>query len=640
MSNDKRKKAPIVKTIHRAVKIVLRSGNKSRILFTALWMFLGAVSSYTAVLNANFFNAAASVRTGKGNALSTALFWLGLWALIEIGISIGEMFQRKNAALMRNKISAFSEEEAMEKVSRIKLKYFDDREAQKKIRMCKAQLGSKISYVTDSALTIIRCVISIVSAIVILCRASWLITLIIIISIFPTLYILGLKNERYYELNQWQSFEGQMQRYLSLVISKRKYIKEMRFYRLYDYIEGKYEDSVRELNKQQMKLSRTFLVAQTLTNILLYGSLAAALAIISWKIFQGQAAIGSFVLVYTTVQNIQNNIISGFSCIDTITVEGRALEDYEEVLGFEEENAGVKEAVDVKEATSAKEVSGAKTFSSLKAVSGSKVAPSTGDIPCTEDTPYTDSLEIRFENVSFAYPGTDRDVLKDINLTIRQGEKIAIVGENGSGKSTFVSLLEGLYEPVKGKILVNGTDIRKNLGLLRKYLSCTSQEFLHFEGSIADNVAIGDTTKSYSEQEILDALRKIGMEEEILERTEGLNTILGNSLPGAVDLSGGQWQKVAIARNLIKDDALMMILDEPTAALDPLAESRLYERFQEMTKGKTAILISHRLGATRLADRILVFDNGQIKEDGTHEELLAAGKLYSEMYHAQSQWYV
>lgn len=628
MSNDKRKKAPFLKTIHYAVKIVLRSGNKSGILFTALWMLLSAVSSYTAVLNANFFNAAASVLTGKENSLSTALFWLGLWAIIEIGISVGGMFQRRTSALMRNKISAFSEEEAMDKISRIKLKYFDDREAQKKIRMCKSQFGAKISYVTDAALNVIRCSIFIVSAIIILWRASWLITLIIVISIFPTLYILNLKNERYYELNQWQSFEGQMQRYLSLVISKRKYIKEMRFYQLYDYMEDKYENSVREFNRQQMKLSRTFLVAQSLTNILLYGSLAAALAIISWKIFHGQAAIGSFVLVYTTVQNIQNNIISGFSYVDAITVEGRALEDYEEVLGFEEEYASVKEA------------SGSKAVSGSKATSGSKAASDAGNIPRTEDSPYADSLEIQFEHVSFAYPGTEREVLKDINLTIRQGEKIAIVGENGSGKSTFVSLLEGLYEPAKGRILVNGTDIKDNLCLLRKYLSCTSQEFLHFEGTIADNVAIGDTEKSHSEQEILDALRKIGMDEEILALPEGLDTILGNSLPGAVDLSGGQWQKLAIARNLIKDDALMMILDEPTAALDPLAESRLYEKFQEMTKDKTAILISHRLGATRLADRILVFDNGQIKEDGTHEELLAAGRLYSEMYYAQAQWYV
>lgn len=598
MSKDKRKRAPVLLTIRRAIQLTVRAGNVGGIIFTAVWMLLGGVASYTAVLNAKFFNAAAEMLEGRNGALKLALFWLSLWAVLEIGIAVVEMLYNRMSAVMANKLSCFIEEEALHKVGKLKLKYFDDREAQRKIRMCKSNFGGHVSSVTNASLGMIRCVISCVTAAVILLRTSWLITLIVIVCVFPAVFVMRKRNDRYYELSQWNSFEGQMQRYLSLVISKRKYIKEMRFYQLYDYMEDKYEDSVKELNKQQMKLAGTFLFAESLTGILLYGSIAVALALISWKIFQGKAAIGAFILIYTTVQNMQGGLTSAFSCLETITDEGRYLEDYEEVLSCEEEPLA------------------------------SEVPPETAQ-----------SLEIRFEHVFFAYPGTDREVLKDINITIHQGEKIAIVGENGSGKSTFVSLLEGLYEPVKGRILVNGVDITRNLGLLRGRLSCTSQEFLHYEGTLADNIRIGDAEKERSDDEVWQALAKMGFEKEVQNLSNGMDTMLGNFVPGGIDLSGGQWQKLAIARNLLKDDALMMVLDEPTAALDPLAEAKLYEQFQLLTKEKTVLLISHRLGATGLADRVLVFDDGQIKEDGSHEELLAADGLYKKMYEAQAQWY-
>lgn len=604
MSKEKRKRALVLPTIRRALKLVVRSGNTGGIIFTAVWMLLAAVSSYTAVLNARFFDAAALMEKGKNSALREALVWLAIWTVLELGIAVAGRFYNRIATVMQNKLSCFIEEEAMQKVGRLKLKYFDDREAQKKIRMCKSNFGNHVACVTNASLGMIRCVIAFVTAMLILFRTSRLITVIVIVCVFPAVIVARRRNDQYYELNQWNSFEGQMQRYLSLVISKRKYIKEMRFYQLYDYIENKYEDSVKQLDKQQMKLARTFLFAESITDMLLYGSVAVALALVSWQIFKGEAAIGSFILVYTTVQNMQGSLMSAFECLNDITGDGRYLEDYEEVLSYEEESV------------------------SYQTTSGEE------GLKCVQ------SMEIRFEHVFFVYPGTDREVLKDVNLTIHQGEKIAIVGENGSGKSTFVSLLEGLYEPVRGRILVNGTDIKNNLGLLRDCLSCTSQEFVHFEGSVADNVRIGDAKKVHSNEEVWQALRKIGMEEDVETLSNGIDTLLGSFVPGGMDLSGGQWQKLAIARNLIKEDARMMVLDEPTAALDPLAEARLYEQFSSLAKDKTVLLISHRLGATRLVDRVLVFEDGQIKEDGTHAELLAANGLYTKMYQAQAQWYV
>lgn len=596
--DEKRKRSPILATVRRATKLIIKSGNAKNLIITSIWMLLGAVTSFTAVFNEQFLNATAKVIDGDMSFAGTAIRWLIIWGIVEIAISLVTLVNNRISVEMREELSYYVSDQTMSKICKIRLKYFDDREAQKKIRFAKNGLGQRISQVTNSTLRMIRSMITLISAFLILLRASWVIAIIVFVAVLPAVILGHIKTEKYYELNQWQSFEGQMQRYLALLLIKRKYIKEMRFYQLYDYIQEKYDDSVEVLNKQQMKLAKTFLYSGIGTSVLTYGSIAISLAIISSQIFSGAAEIGAFMLVYNTVRNMQNNLLSIFDCLNVIGDQGRYLEDYETVMAYEEEPP--VDLADVKE---------------------------------------TNSLEIKFENVSFTYPNTDREVLSDINLTIRQGEKLAIVGENGSGKSTFVALMTGLYEPTKGRILVNGVDISNNLGLLRSKLSCTMQDYLHHHDTVAENIRIGDTLNEHSDEDVRLALKKAGISDYVEGLESGTETYLGNLYPNSTDLSGGQWQKLAMARNLIKQDACIMVMDEPTAALDPLAESKLYEEFSNLTGDKTVILISHRLGATRLADRVMVFDDGRIVEDGTHEQLLKNNQLYTAMYRAQAQWY-
>lgn len=596
---EKRKRSPIFATIIRAIRLVAKSGNAKNLIITTIWMALGAVTSFTAVFNEQFLNATAKVINGDSSFASTAIMWLIIWGVVEIAISLISLINNRISVEMSEELSYYVSNQTLDKICRIRLKYFDDREAQKKIRFAKNGLGQRISQVTNATLLTLRSAITFISALFILLRTSWVIAVIVILSVLPAVILGHIKTEKYYELNQWQSFEGQMQRYLALVLTKRKYIKEMRFYQLYDHMQEKYDESVKTLNKQQMKLAKTFLYSGIGTSVLTYGAIAVSLAIISSQIFSGAAEIGAFMLVYNTVRNMQNTLSTVFSALNTIGDQGRYLEDYETVMAFEEEPQADADSIS-----------------------------------------NTDSIEIKFENVSFAYPNTEREVLKDINLTIKQGEKIAIVGENGSGKSTFVSLMTGLYEPTKGRILVNGVDISESLGLLRAKMSCTMQDYLQHQGTIAENVRIGDITKEHTDEEIKLALKKAGISDYVDVLTNVSETYLGNLYPDSTDLSGGQWQKLAMARNLIKQDACIMVMDEPTAALDPLAESKLYEEFSNLTEDKTVILISHRLGATRLADRVLVFDDGQVVEDGTHEQLLKNNNLYTTMYHSQAQWYV
>lgn len=247
--------------------------------------------------------------------------------------------------------------------------------------------------------------------------------------------------------------------------------------------------------------------------------------------------------------------------------------------------------------------------------------------------------DIEFDHVSFTYPGTDREVLHNICLSVAAGEKIAVVGQNGSGKSTFISLLTGMFTPDQGKVKIGGMDMEEHKRMLRRSISVIFQDFAHYEASLRENITVSDAGRRLPDDEILDMAKQIHVEDVILEQPGGLDGMLGHLSQRGNTLSGGQWQKIALLRALYRAQAKILILDEPTAALDPVAETRLYRDFSRLTGEKTALLISHRLGITRLADRILFFKDGRIIEDGSHQELMAKRGDYYAMYQAQAKWY-
>ena len=246
--------------------------------------------------------------------------------------------------------------------------------------------------------------------------------------------------------------------------------------------------------------------------------------------------------------------------------------------------------------------------------------------------------DIEFHNVSFKYPNTDKYAVKNLNLKFKVGDRIAVVGMNGSGKTTMIKLLCRLYDPTEGYITLNGIDIQKyDYEDYLKLFSVVFQDFKLFSFSVAENVA---ASVDYDEEKVWSSLEKAGMLERVKAMSKGLKTpVYKDFEEDGVEISGGEAQKLAIARALYKD-AAFAILDEPTASLDPIAEHEIYSRFNNMVKDKTAVYISHRLSSCRFCDRILVFDNGQLIQDGSHENLLENpdGK-YSELWNAQAQYY-
>ena len=244
--------------------------------------------------------------------------------------------------------------------------------------------------------------------------------------------------------------------------------------------------------------------------------------------------------------------------------------------------------------------------------------------------------EFAFHDVSFSYPGTDLPVLEHVTLSFAVGEKTALVGRNGAGKTTLIKLLCRLYEPTSGYITLNGIDIRKySYKEYTQAFSVVFQDFHLFSLPLDENIAAGT---EIDEAALQSSLAKVGLTDRVQQLPQGVRTRLYNNNGSGVDLSGGEAQRTAIARALYKD-APFVILDEPTAALDPIAEAEIYEQFSQMTAGKTAVYISHRMSSCKFCDRIIVLDHGRIAEDGTHDTLLANHGIYANLYETQAQYY-
>ncbi|TNJ64403.1 ABC transporter ATP-binding protein [Paenibacillus hemerocallicola] len=247
--------------------------------------------------------------------------------------------------------------------------------------------------------------------------------------------------------------------------------------------------------------------------------------------------------------------------------------------------------------------------------------------------------DIRVEQLTYRYPQSDRDSLSGISFTLREGERIALVGSNGSGKTTLVKVLLGLYEPSGGSVCYGGRSLAQlDLKRLRDRSAAVFQDFTRYAFTLRDNVGLGRAERIGDERAIREASALGGADEVAGALSDGFETMLTRQFTGGTDLSGGQWQRVAISRAFMRD-APLVVLDEPTAALDPKAETDVFERFAAMAGSRTAVLVSHRLGMARLCDRVMVMQGGRLIELGTHDELLAAGGEYARLWSLQSQWY-
>lgn len=412
------------------------------------------------------------------------------------------------------------------------------------------------------------------------------------VSFLPTIVGSAIRRRMYANLENSAAPYRRKYEYFEKCICAREYAKETRLWEAEGYFKKLYRGNLGRYTELKWKTTKHSELVEIALRFLLLTGYVGTIILLFYYLFQGEVGVGAFAAVFSSLDQMFDRMESVFNYqIGSITRNFGAAQNYYAFLNLKEREG-------------------------------------------SEETLKRELIELK--GVSFAYPNSVKNALEGLDLTVRKGETIAIVGVNGSGKSTLTRLLMGLYLPTEGELLIDGKDIREIApGALYRDVSAVFQRYQCYKMTVAENTRLSDAEK---QEDVETVLEKADFPLDSEKLTDGTETMLGKDF-GGIDLSGGQWQRLAIARGLYREHELI-VLDEPTAAIDPLEEADIYRKFAEISKDKTAFIVTHRLGSAKIADRIIVMDAGRIVEMGTHEELMEKEGRYRELYNAQAKWYL
>jgi ATP-binding cassette subfamily B protein len=528
-------------------------------------------------------------------------FWILVGTEVGLNVAFGLLVHAidYSDSLLANRYTQYVSVRVMEQASRLDLTTYENPVFYDRLERARVQATDRLAMIQMMGRLIQQVITTLTFTAALAWASPWLV-LLLALGVLPS--FLGETHFAFlgYAKNFRQTPAKRQMDYLRQVAGSREGAKEVKLFGLHKFFTNKFEVLARQIYVEDVALSRSKLIVGGLLGVIGTLGYYGAYVYVIWRTLGGGYDIGKFSFLTASIQQASSNLQQVFSTASGIADQALFLTDL--IAFFEME-------------------------------------PTVHANPDGNKMPLPIQRGFEFRNVSFTYPGTNRTVLHNFNFTLSPGERIALIGENGQGKTTVVKLITRLYDPTEGQILLDGVDLRDySLEDLHRHIGVIFQDFMRFEMTARENIAVGRVDQPHSESDLEDAAHKSLADEVVKKLSGGYDQILGRRFEGGVELSGGEWQKIALARAYLRD-AQLLILDEPTAALDARSELEVFERFAELTLGKMALLISHRFSTVRMADRIVVLSGGRLIEEGNHEQLMRAGGLYAEMFEMQAASY-
>ncbi len=587
----------------RALQLVWTTSRRLCISLGLLTLLAGALPAAVAYVGALIVDSViAAIQAGeadRADLTAHALLLVGIEGLLVASIAGMQRGISLCQSLLRAQLGQRVNSMILEKALTLELAHFEDSEFYDKLTRARREASSRPLSLVMRTFGLVQNGISLVSFGTLLAQFSPWAVVILFAAGLPAFLAEAKFSGSAFRLFLWRSPETRMQMYLETVLAREDHAKEVKLFGLGPLLLERYRGIFRKLYAEDRDLAVRrdtwgFLLGLIATATL-YGAYAwVAVATIAARITLGQMTM--YVMLFRQGQAAVSASLAAIG-------------------GMYEDNLYLATLYDYLETP----------------VEGLKGTVVRGPLP--QDG-------IRFKDVSFTYPGAERPALSDVNLHIRPGESLALVGENGSGKTTLIKLLTKLYLPTAGRITLDGQDLREwDEAVLRQRIGVIFQDFTRYQLIVGENIGAGDVRHFEDETRWREAGEKGMAESTIASLPQGYRTPLGKWFNDGRELSGGQWQKIALSRAFMRSEADILVLDEPTAALDAAAEATVYEHFRALTEGRVAILISHRFSTVRMADQIVVLQGGRIIEGGSHVDLMQLNGLYAHLFSLQAKGY-
>jgi ATP-binding cassette subfamily B protein len=581
------------------------------------------------------------------------------WVAVELALVVVQVTLGRGLLLVRSVLGSRLGTDVnvaiLERATELELKHFEDSEFYDKLSKARREASSRpVSLVTES-FSLVQNILTVAGYAALLVRFSPWVVLVLMIATVPATIAEMRYSKAAFRLRNWRSPDGRRLLYLEYVLANDEHAKEIKLFGLGPLLLGRYKELAERFHREDSRLAtrRAFVThgLSLLATLAFYGAYAAMAAMAAL----GRLTLGSmtmFVLAFRSGQQAFQAILTGigsiyehnlymsnlFAYLDGAVAELPVAAGGGVTVGGSAGAAGEGGVTAGEGGVTAGE--GGVTAGEGGVAAGEGGVAAVKSAAANTAAGGLEELGIRLERLSFRYPGQEKWVLREIELFIPRGQSVALVGTNGAGKTTLVKLVTRLYRPTEGRVLLDGRDLREwDEAKLRARFGVVFQDFNQYQLKLRENVGVGSVEHLDDETRVRRAVERGGADAVVSGLDRGIDTPLGRWFAEGVELSGGQWQKLALARGFMRESADILVLDEPTAALDADAEHAVFERFRRLAEGRTTLIISHRFPTVRMADRILVLEGGHIIEDGSHAELLARGGTYARLFQLQAQGY-